>query len=141
LKSNLLDMNSNFNREPSLGAYGGQIQQIYYVLEEIIKKYPHGLKMYMEKKIANDDEDYFVRPNNPRELLLTDHLLPFFMLYLKEMKNECIEIMLDPACTKFLKEREIDYEAMDKLSDDDYMKFKEMFIKKKVSEAHKKASK
>ena len=97
--------------------------------------------MYMEKKIANDDEDYFVRPNNPRELLLTDHLLPFFMLYLKEMKNECIEIMLDPACTKFLKEREIDYEAMDKLSDDDYIKFKEMFIKKKVSEAHKKSSK
>jgi hypothetical protein len=25
LKTNLLDMNSNFNRDPSLGAYGGQI--------------------------------------------------------------------------------------------------------------------
>jgi len=57
------------------------------------------------------------------------------------MKNECIEIMMHPACTKFLKEREIDYEAMDKLSDDDYMKFKELFIKNKVSEAHKKSSK
>ena len=133
LKTNLLDINSNFNRDPSLGAYGGQLMQIYYIIEEIIKKYPHGLKMYMEKKIANDDEDYFVRPNNPRELLLTDHLLPFFMLYLKEMKNECIEVMLHPECTKFLKEREIDYEALDKLTDEDYMKFKELFIKNKVS--------
>lgn len=62
-----------------LTAYGGQLQQVYYILEEIVKKYPQGLKMYMEKKIANDDEDYFARPNNPRELLLQDHLMPFFM--------------------------------------------------------------
>jgi hypothetical protein len=25
------------------------------------------------------------------------------MLYLKEMKNECIEVMLHPVCSKFLK--------------------------------------
>lgn len=115
--------------------------QIYYVLEEIIKKYPQGLKMYMEKKIANDDEDYFVRPNNPRELLLTDHLMPFFMLYLKEMKNECIEVIISPATAKFLKDKEITVEEVEKLSDDDYMKFKELFIKQMTSEAHKKCSK
>ena len=115
--------------------------QIYYVIEEIVKKYPQGLKMYMEKKISNDDEDYFVRPNNPRELLLQDHLLPFFMLYLKEMKNECIEIMLHPDLSKFVKEKEVELDALDKLTDDDYMKFKEMFIKNKVSDAHKNTSK
>lgn len=39
----------------------------------------------MEKKIANDDEDYFSKPNTVRELLLNDHLLPFIMGYIKEM--------------------------------------------------------
>jgi hypothetical protein len=53
-----------------LGALGGQLSQLYYVLEEIMKKYPQGLKNYMEKRILNDDEDYFMKPNNPRELLL-----------------------------------------------------------------------
>ena len=91
----------------------------------------------MEMKIANDDEDYFARPNNPRELFLPDHLLPFFMLYLKEMKNECIEIMLHPVCAKFLKEKECSAEDIDKLEDNDAMKFKDLFVENKVSLAHR----
>lgn len=90
-------MDSHFCSDRMLCAYGGQLMQVYYVIEEIIRKYPQGLRMYMEKKTMNDgDEDYFARPNNPRELLLTDHLQPFFNLYLKEMKNECIEVLLHP---------------------------------------------
>ena len=92
-------------------------------------------------KIANDDEDYFARPNNPRELILADHLLPFFMLYLKEMKNECIEVMLHPVCSKFLKSRECSSEELFNLSDDDAMKFKDLFVENKVSIAHKTCSK
>ena len=95
----------------------------------------------MEMKIANDDEDYFARPNNPRELFLPDHLLPFFMLYLKEMKNECIEIMLHPVCSKFLKSRECSSEELFNLSDDDAMKFKDLFVENKVSIAHRTCSK
>lgn len=53
--------------------------QIYYILEEIKNKYPKGLMNYMEKKITNDDEDYFLRPNNVRELLQPEHLMPFLM--------------------------------------------------------------
>jgi hypothetical protein len=56
----------------------------------------------MEKKIQADDEDYFLRPNNLRELMLPDYLMPFLMSYLKEMKNESIEIMIHPVCKKFL---------------------------------------
>ena len=65
--------------------------QIYLILEEFMNRYPQGLKNYMEKKIQNDDEDYFVKPNNLRELLLPEHLMPFLMQYLKDMKNESIE--------------------------------------------------
>ena len=96
---------------------------------------------YMEMKIANDDEDYFARPNNPRELFLPDHLLPFFMLYLKEMKNECIEIMLHPICAKFLKEKEVSAEELYNLSEEDVMTFKDMFVENKVSIAHRSCSK
>jgi len=39
----------------------------------------------MEKKIQNDDEDYFLRPQNARELLLPEHFVPFMMEFLKEM--------------------------------------------------------
>lgn len=92
LHQNLVEPTGNYQSGPYLGAPGGQLLQIYYVLEEIFNKYPHGLKQYMEKKIQNDDEDYFLRPNNPRELLLPEHLMPFFMTYLKDMKNDSLDI-------------------------------------------------
>jgi len=56
----------------------------------------------MEKKLAGDDEDYFYRPNNPRELLQPEHMLPFIMTYLKDMKNEHIEVLMNSESTKFL---------------------------------------
>ena len=93
--------------------------------------------MYMEKKIANDDEDYFSRPNNPRELLLGDHLEPFIMLYLKEMKNECIEVLLHPEAAQFLKDKDVPNDEISLLTEEDAVTFKDLFVKKKVSLAHK----
>jgi hypothetical protein len=46
--------------------------------------------------------DYFLRPNNPSELLLPEHLMPFLMHYLKDMKNESIEILIHPNVAQFL---------------------------------------
>lgn len=94
IKTILVDIDSHFSSDKMLCANGGHIMQIYYILEEIIRKYPQGLANYMEKKVAGDDEDYFSRPNNPRELLLNDHLQHFLMLYLKEMKADVIEVLL-----------------------------------------------
>ena len=115
--------------------------QIYYILEEIKKKYPKGLMNYMEKKITNDDEDYFLRPNNARELLQPEHLMPFLMLYVKEMKSEAIEILLHPKCQQFLDGRQCPYDDLSKLSDDDVGKFKDLFIMNRVSKAHRDADK
>ena len=140
MQTNLVDMDSHYCSDKMLTTYGGQLMQIYYIFEDVVQKYKHYLKKYMEMKIANDDEDYFARPNNPRELFLPDHLLPFFMLYLKEMKNDCIEIMLHPKCAKFLKEKDCSPEELYNLSDEDAMTFKDLFVENKVSYAHKKAS-
>ena len=87
-------------------------------------------------RASNEDEDYFQRPNNPSELTTNEHLFSFFMLYLKEMKNECIEVLLHPVCSKFLKEKETSAEELFNLNDDDYVKFKELFQANKVSIAH-----
>ena len=93
--------------------------------------------MYMEKKIANDDDDYYAKPNNARELLLTDHLIPFLMSYLKEMQSDCIEVLLHPKCAKLLKDKDVSPEELNKLEDDDAIKFKELFVGNKCSIAHK----
>lgn len=137
MKTNLVDIDSHMCSDKMLCAFGGQIKQLYYVVESIVKKYPQGMKMYLEKKYANDDEDYFARPNNPTELLLPEHMLPFIMLYLKEMKNECIEFMLHPDCSKFLKEKDCPLDELFNLSDDDALKFKDLFMENKISIAHK----
>jgi hypothetical protein len=58
--------------------------------------------MFYEKKAANDDEEYFNRPNNLRELTLDQHLMPFLMAYIKEMNSE-IDLMIHPKAAEFLK--------------------------------------
>ena len=40
LTTNLVDMDSHMCSDKMLTAYGGQLQQVYYILEEIVKKYP-----------------------------------------------------------------------------------------------------
>jgi hypothetical protein len=77
--------------------------------------------------VDNDDEDYFHRPNNARELLYPKHLIPFFMKYIKEMKNESIEIMIHPIVSQYLADRNYNLEDLSSLSKDDLFKFKELF--------------
>lgn len=110
--------------------------QIYLILEEFMNKYPQGLKNYMEKKIQNDDEDYFVKPNNLRELLLPEHLMPFIMQYLKDMKNDAIEMLIHQDCIDFLNVLEISTEDLSSLTDEDLVKFKEIFNGKRMSQFH-----
>ena len=138
LETNLSDVHSNYQvGGNSLCALGGQLMQMYYVLEEIMTKYPQGLKNYMEKKIQNDDDDYFMRPNNPRELLLPEHLMPFFMQFLKDMKNDSVDILLHPKCKQFLDEHECPYDDLTKLGDEDLIKFKDLFMNNRMSEHHR----
>jgi hypothetical protein len=77
--------------------------------------------------VDNDDEDYFHRPNNARELLYAKHLVPFLMKYIKEMKNESIEIMIHPIVSQFLVDKECNIDDLNSLSKDDMFKFKELF--------------
>lgn len=87
--------------------------------------------------VDNDDEEYFQRPNNARELLYAKHLTPFLMKYIKEMKNESIEIMIHPIVVQFLTDRHCSLEDLSLLSKEDLFKFKELFLAHRVSESHR----
>jgi hypothetical protein len=69
LKTNLLEYHGNYSKEHFVGSLGGQLQQMYYIIDEIVRKYPNGLKAYNQKKEEGTDKDYFHRANNIRELI------------------------------------------------------------------------
>ena len=106
--------------------------QLFYTLDAIEKKYPDGLKTYLEKRVADNDKEYFQRPNNLRELLVESHLLPFFMQYLKNLTSE-LEIMIHPTVARYLTDLEIPLDDLSGLSDDDYVRFKELFMQNRIS--------
>lgn len=58
--------------------------------------------------------------------MLPDYLMPFFMLYLREMKNEAIEILLPPVCKLFLTDRRCSLDDLSSLSDEEIILFKEL---------------
>ena len=62
--------------------------------------------------------------------------MPFLMQYLKDMKNDSIEIMISKECADFLNELEISNDDLSSLSDEDLVKFKEMFNSKRMSQFH-----
>lgn len=93
--------------------------------------------MFYEKKASNDDEEYFSRPNNLRELTLDQHLMLFLMSYIREMTSG-IDIMIHPKAAEFLKSKELSPEDFKEINDEDLTKFKDLFKTNLVSPSHKK---
>ena len=59
--------------------------------------------------------------------------MPFLMQYLKEMKNEAIEIMIHQEAEKFLAVLECPKDDLSQLTDEDLAKFKDIFNSKRMS--------
>jgi len=131
LKTNLLDIHGFLSKESFLGTLGGLVQQVYYIVDDIVNRFPAGLKTYMEKKVENVDDDYFTRPNNLRELIMSEHFMPFLMTYLKDLKCESIDLFLHPLCAKFLDDLECPHDDLSGLEDEQLLAFKELFLKNK----------
>jgi hypothetical protein len=127
LQTNLSEYHGFLTNEKYIGAVGGQLQQVYYVIEEIFSKYPNDLKTYMEKQLEANDTSYFEKPNNLRELMQPEHLNALLMQYLKQMKNESFDLFLHPICQRFLDERETSYDDLTTLSEEDFVEFVTIF--------------
>ena len=57
------------------------------------------------------------------------------------MQNECIEVLLHPEASQFLKDKDVPNDEINLLTEEDALSFKELFVKKKVSIAHKSCTK
>lgn len=99
------------------------------------------MKNYTEKRIQGDDPDYFQRPNNPSELLTQEHFMPFLMQYIKDMKNECIEILIHPLVSAYLEECECSLEDLSTLDDDQFETFKDLHKKHIMAKSHRERGK
>merc|ERR1719272_1985879 len=56
----------------------------------------------------------------------------FLMKYVKDMKNECIELLLHPLVFNYLESCNVNEEDLSKFDDDQLLKFKELFMANKV---------
>lgn len=122
-------MHGNYSRENYIGTVGGHLMQLFYVFEEISNRYPQGLKDYMQKKIQKEaDEDYFTRPNNLRELYTVEHQLPFLMHYLKDMRNESVDILLHPRVDQWTRENDVDMENLANIDDEKLLTLKDLIL-------------
>ena len=63
--------------------------------------------------------------------------MPFLMLYLKDMKNESIDILLHPNCAAFLEENDCTPEDLSALDDEQLIAFKELHMNNLMSKFHR----
>jgi len=74
----------------------------------------------MNKKIegAEDLNEYLSRPNNLAELPAEEHLAGFICKYVKDMKNECIELLIHPLVLNYLDSCNVSEDDLSRLEDD-----------------------
>mmetsp|Transcript_30221 Transcript_30221/g.37288 ORF Transcript_30221/g.37288 Transcript_30221/m.37288 type:complete len:100 (+) Transcript_30221:1304-1603(+) len=82
-----------------MGALGGQLQQLYYVVNAIFKVYSNentALRDYVEKMREDPKADSMKVPHSPRELVLEQHFVPWLVSALKELKCEYMAFLMHP---------------------------------------------
>lgn len=93
----LTDIHGNYEKgKQFLSAIGGQIQQMYYILDTIFVKYADDLNEYHKRQQADPTDESLKKPQNPRELLIERHFLPFFMTYLRDLKSDHLSLLVTP---------------------------------------------
>ena len=81
-----------------MGALGGQLQQLYYVVNALIKLFPgeSDLQSYYSKLNEDPKAEALKNPRNPRELLLENFFVPFLLTSIKELKCEHMQFLITP---------------------------------------------
>ena len=96
----LLDIHGNYERgKQFLGALGGQLQQLYYVINAVFTVYSNesqALKDYTEKMREDPKQESLKNPHSPRELVLEMHFVPWLISAIKELKCEYMAFLMNP---------------------------------------------
>ncbi len=81
------------------GALGGQLQQLYYVVNAVFKLFPNDellLKDFYAKMADDPKNESLKNPSHPRELLLENFFLPWIMTAIKELKCDHLQFLITP---------------------------------------------
>ena len=84
----LLDIHGCYEKgKQFLGALGGEIQQIYFVINAIVTKFAKtsDLAEYFARVAEDPKQESLKHAKTPRELLLENFFLPFMLTFLKEL--------------------------------------------------------
>ena len=96
----LVDIHGNYERgKQFLGALGGQLQQLYYVINAVFSVYSNegqALKDYTEKIREDPKQESLKNPHSPRELVLEMHFVPWLVSAIKELKCEYMAFLMNP---------------------------------------------
>lgn len=93
VNADLLEIHGNWQRgQQFIGAIGGQIMQLYYVVNAIMKLFPaeESLKEYYKKMAEDPKQESVKEPQNPRELVMEQFFVPFLLTAIKELKCDAI---------------------------------------------------
>lgn len=98
VNQDLLDIHGCYQRgNQFLGALGGQLQQMYYVVNAIFQKYDERrLESYYKKLAEDPKQDSLKNASSPRELVLENYFLPFFLTSMKELKSDSLSFLITP---------------------------------------------
>jgi len=138
----LLDIYGSYDRSPSnkfFGAIGGQLQQLYYVIDAMYSIYPESdLVDFYSKKREDPKAEAVQKASNPRELLMEQFFVPFMLSFLKELKCDYMQFMIPPklqAIIDLLKvNRNPSGDGYDftRLNDQQYYQFRHAFVEEKL---------
>jgi hypothetical protein len=113
------------------GTLGGQLMQIYFVLDTIKGFYEGGLDEYKARMKENEKDDYLLKPNNPAEILVPSHLRHFLHQYLKDMKNDYMHIVLHNDVALWLENNLVAHTDLHKMTPEQKAELKKLFVSKK----------
>jgi hypothetical protein len=85
INTELLDLHSNYeSSKNTLTNIGGQFQQLYYVVSQILDIYGDDLSELYKRRQLNPADDLSKKALNARELMVEQFFLPFLIYYLRD---------------------------------------------------------
>ena len=138
----LLDIYGSYEKTTSskfFAAIGGQLQQIYYVIDALFQIYPEAdLQEHFQKRQEDPKAEAVQKANNPRELLMEQFFVPFMLNCLKELKAEYLHFMIPPKLQaiielmKLPKAPNSDTYDFSRMKDSEYFQFRHAFVEEKL---------
>ena len=136
----LLDIHGCYEKgKQFLGALGGEIQQIYFVINAIVTKFAKtsDLAEYFARVAEDPKQESLKHAKTPRELLLENFFLPFMLTFLKELKHDDIKFLITPELDALISSFKLPKNAQDtidftRMNNEQYIAFRHAFVEERM---------